>query len=292
MTGLQPATPPPLSPSLSPQLSPGWGSAIYEGVVRHRRVRPRTHELAVRMFMMYLDLDEVAEVFKGRWLWSVERANVASFRRGDYLGGDQVGGPVPLKEAVLREVEGRLGFRPAGPVRMLTHLRYFGHCFNPVTFYYCFGLDSDRPEAIVAEITNTPWKERHRYVIDGRAATGEAGSRVISGEFEKAFHVSPFMPMEQHYRWHFRQPGERLLVHMENLDASGRIFDATLHLERREIRGVSLARVLWRYPFMSARVVAGIHWHALRLWAKGVPFVSHPKWRHPEPGGRRRNPDT
>ncbi len=187
--------------------------------------------------MMYLDLDELSRVFEGRWLWSVERANVASFRRRDFLGGAEGDAP-SLKESVLREVEKELGFRPAGPVRMLAHLRYAGHCFNPVTFYYCYGVSGERPEArgpeaIVAEITNTPWKERHRYVLDGRGAP----SRVISAEFAKAFHVSPFMPMEQRYRWHFREPGERLIVHMENLDGAGRIFDATLNLERREIGG-------------------------------------------------------
>lgn len=263
-----------------PAPTPPLASAVYTGVVRHRRLRPRAHELAAPLFMMYLDLDELPRVFAGRWLWSVERANVASFRRRDYLAG-----AASLKEAVLDRVEGALAFRPGGPVRMLTHLRMLGYVFNPVTFYYCFDAAGQRVEAVAAEITNTPWKERHTYVVDGRGGG-------LSAEFAKTFHVSPFMPMEQRYRWRFKAPGERLVVHMENLDAGGRIFDASLSLRRRPLTGGVLAGCLARYPVMPLMAAASIHWHALRLWLKGVGFHPHPKWRNPEGRVERTSPDA
>jgi hypothetical protein len=121
--------------------------------------------------MLYLDLDELPRLFEGRWLWSVNRRNIAEFRRSDYLGDPTR----PLKDCVLDEVEKATAERPRGAVRLLTHLRYFGHCFNPVSFYYCFDVEGagERLHSIVAEITNTPWKERHRYVLALR--DGEQG---------------------------------------------------------------------------------------------------------------------
>ena len=128
-----PPTDPPTAPptATTPTTAGGLASAVYEGVVRHRRLRPRAHELSVGISMLYLDLSELDRVFAGRWLWSVERANVASFRRRDYLGGEG-----DLAEAARGAVEARLGFRPGGPVRVLTMVRQFGYVFNPVSFYY------------------------------------------------------------------------------------------------------------------------------------------------------------
>ena len=256
-------------------------SAIYEGVVRHRRTAPRTHELSMPLFMMYLDLAELDSVFKGRWLWSTRRANVSWMRRADYLGDPAT----PLDEAVRQRVEQELSWRPAGPIRVLTHLRYFGYAFNPVTFYYCFDAAGTQVQAVVAEITNTPWKERHAYVLDARTSGLDARAPF---DFAKVFHVSPFMRMEQRYRWRFSAPGKTLLVQMDNLevphDESGgkvagtpaKLFDATLTLRRREISGLSLARVLVIYPLMTVQVIAAIYFHALLLRLKGVAYVPHP----------------
>jgi DUF1365 family protein len=254
---------------------PALASCLYVGTVRHRRFAPVPHGFSYRVFLVYLDLSELPRVFERRWLWSVGRPNVAAFRREDHLGDPAV----PLDEAVRDLVLERLGRRPAGPVRLLTHLRYLGYGFNPVSFYYCFAADGAL-DAIVAEVNNTPWGEQYPYVLDARAPAAaspprEAG-RVLRWRFPKAFHVSPFMPLAQEYDWRLHEPGARLAVHMENLEGGRPLFDATLALERREISGPALARALAVHPFMTARVIAAIYWNALRLRWKGAVHHPHP----------------
>lgn len=248
-------------------------SALYEGWVRHRRHTPRPHAFRYRLCLLWLDLAELDQVFAGRWFWSVGRPNLASFRREDYLGDPAL----PLDEALRREVEVHMGRRPAGPIRLLTHPRYFGYVFNPISLYYCYGRDGETLEAIVAEVTNTPWQERHVYVLPLTANQGRADKPRF--RTPKALHVSPFLPMQLDYAWRFTRPGERLLVHLEDWAGERKLFDATLNLTRRPLDGVNLARALWRYPFMTGQVILAIHWQALRLWLKGVPVHDHPKHR-------------
>lgn len=254
-------------------------SAIYEGVVRHRRMTPREHSFEFALFMVYLDLAEMDRVFSMTRWWSMERMSPARFRREDYLGATG-----SLDGAVRDRVERETGRRPKGPIRLLTHLRYFGCCFNPVSFYYCFDEPGDRVETIVAEITNTPWKERHTYVLDRGNAREPNGT--LRWEFEKRFHVSPFMPMQMGYDWAFREPGEELFVHMNlrprNEETSHRVehapkaFDATLQLKRRELTPGRMRMQLVRFPLMTLRVIGRIHFEALRLWLKRVPVHAHP----------------
>jgi DUF1365 family protein len=252
-------------------------SCIYRGIVRHRRFQPVGHSFSYRVFMMYLDLAELPGLFDGRWLWSAKRPSVAWFCRRDHLGPAET----PLDEAVRNLVEERSGSRPEGPIRLLTHLRYFGYGFNPVSFYYCFDAAGERVETIVAEVSNTPWGEMHPYVLTETMNLGRGKAKRY--EFDKEFHVSPFMDMDLLYEWHFTAPASDLNVHMSNYAKGDKLFDATLKFTRQEITGGALARVLFFYPLMTWKVITAIHWQALRLWLKKCPGYPHPAKRSKEP---------
>ncbi|MGR9036535.1 MAG: DUF1365 domain-containing protein [Gammaproteobacteria bacterium] len=245
-------------------------SCLYVGQIRHRRFAPKTHEFVYRLFMTYLDLDELDAVFDGSRLWSTRRPAPAWFRRSDYLGDPAV----PLDQAVRDLVEQRTGSRPEGPMRMLTHLRYLGYCFNPVSFYYCFNPLHGKLETVVAEITNTPWDERYAYVLTLAQDIGEGN--VHRYLFPKGFHVSPFFPMDLNYDWRFTDPGRRLCIHMGLIREGMKVFDATLNLRRVEITPARLALILLTYPFMTLKAIAGIYFEAARLKLKGIPFYDHP----------------
>jgi DUF1365 family protein len=211
-------------------------SALYVGTIRHRRFAVRRHELLHRISMAYLDLDELPQLLGGRLVR--RRPGFVRFRRADYLGDPAV----PLADSV-RELVGE-----AARVRLLTNLRTLGHCFNPVSFYYCFD-DAERLRTVVAEVTNTPWGERHAYVLDARRS-----------EHDKAMRVSPFMGMDQRYTVSLAPPGPTLSVHIESREEDGKAFDATLNLRRRPFRA----------QVGALRTLPLIYGHAVVLGAKGV----------------------
>ena len=275
-------------------------SCFYEGWVAHDRAGDVAHRFRFPLAMLYLDLDELDTVFRGRWAWSTRRPALAWVRRGDHLGAPDV----PLATAVRDLVEARIGVRPAGPIRLLTHPRYGGYVFNPLSLFYCFSADGERVETVVADVTNTPWGERHQYVLaappaaapcDG-AGSGLGGSgQSAPGRYPrhaKAFHVSPFLPMALDYEWRIGRPGRslgvRIAAHGRDLTSSAApVFTATLALRRRAIAGRSLAGVLLRFPLLTAQVVASIYWQAFRLWRRGAPFHGHPRPQAATPGGGR-----
>ena len=240
-------------------------SCIYRGAVRHRRFGVHAHEFRHKLALAYVDLDELPGLLDGKLV--ANRPGLARFRRRDYLGDDAL----PLGESVRDAVHGHTGHRPAGPIRLLTQLRACGHCFNPVSFYYCFEPSGGRLEHVLAEVTNTPWGERHAYVLS--AQDGADGALI--GDFPKELHVSPFMGMDHRYNWRATNPSRRLEVHIESHRAGALAFDATLALRRHELTQVSLARISARYPFATLRVLALIYTQALRLKLNGVPVHPH-----------------
>ena len=245
-------------------------SAVYRGWVRHRRHEPRAHEFRYQLFMMYLDLAELPTLFDRFWCWSARGPALARFKRSDYHGDPAIS----LDAAVRASVAQHTGTEPPGPIRVLTHLRYFGHIFNPVSFYYCFDAAGGRVQTILAEITNTPWHERHAYVLP--VTSGKRTGDITRFEFGKIFHVSPFWPMDMRYDWRLSEPQDELHIHMENWRDERRAFDATMTLQRQPVSSRSLGRALASHPLMTAKVVSAIYWQALRLWLKGTPFFTHP----------------
>ncbi len=251
-------------------------SCLYTGRVDHRRFTPREHKFHYQIFTLYLDLDELPKLFERFWLWSVNKRNIASFRRKDHLGANDT----DLKTAVYDLVEQHTGTRPNGPIRLLTNLSYFGMRFNPVSFYYCFDQQDDTLKYIVAEVNNTPWGEQFCYVMD--AKNNQHLPQAQRYFAKKQFHVSPFMPMDIDYDWRFALPGEKLAVHMENYRVGEKVFDATLNMQRRPINSRELTRVLIRFPFQTVKVVGAIYFEALRLWLKRIPFIGHPGASSPQ----------
>ena len=252
---------------------------LWEGRVRHRRYAPRPHAFRYSLFMVGLDGDKPDSFFAGRWLWSSTRLALARFRRQDYLTPHHAS----LAEAARDRVEREHGERPLGPVHVLTHVRYFGYVFNPVSFYLLYNTAGEL-RAVVAEITNTPWGERRAYTLHIKDAVQRGVS--YRWRFRKDFHVSPFLPMDMDYDWLVATPPGRVVIHMENRQAGALVFDATLCLRAQPATGRSLAKALVRHPFLTGTIIAAIHWQALRLWIKRVPFFEHPKW-HTQPSATR-----
>ena len=198
-----------------------------------------------------------------------------------------------IDESVRAAVENKLNFRPVGAIRVLTNFRYFGYLINPITCYYCFDESGENLQALLIEVTNTPWEQRTHYVLDLRQY--QSGESI---DFDKDMHVSPFMPMNMMYRWKGSVPGANLMYSLASFTVSetenpgrpvesqlvsvnaetthSRQFDSGVNFKRIEITSASLNRVLWRYPWMTGKVALAIYWQALRLWFKRIPFVPHP----------------
>lgn len=238
-------------------------SAIYEGTLVHHRRTPVDRRFSYALALPFVDLDELDALTGNHPLWSTERHNVVSYWRRDYLPDR----PGPLAEAVRDSVGERLGRRPSGPVLMLAHPRMWGWLFNPIALYYCFDPHARRVEALLAEVTNTPWHERHVYVVGGPGRH----------RFAKELHVSPFLSMDMDYELAYGEPTDYLSLSMRTVRGDDTLFAASLRLRRHEVDRRALGRFPWRHPLPTIRVSAGIYRQALGLWLAGVPFVPHPR---------------
>jgi uncharacterized protein len=247
------------------------GHSLFTGTIEHRRFSPKKNSFTYGVCYYFLDLKEIRNVFKIPLLFTYNRPGLLSFWRKDYLGNKNRS----LDSAVRDEILKQKHVRPKGPIWVLTNISYFGYCFNPVTFYYCYGENGETLDFIVSEITNTPWGEKRRQVFSF------SEQETTTFKFSKDFHVSPFMPMNIDYTWVFRKPDKKIYVFMQNRSAGTNevLFDSTLHLERIPL---NLKNVIWSFlsfPFVTFKTMLAIHFQALKLYLKRVPFYPHP------PGG-------
>lgn len=252
-------------------------SCIYEGTVSHRRHEPVVHEFQYRLFMLYLDLEELPLLVGSRGLIGSSRFAGSSFLRSDHLFNAEQ----PLATEIRQIVQHQTGRAPTGRIRLLTQLRYCGYYFSPLNLFYIYDQRDEQPEFVVAEVNNTPWKERHCYVLWQGNRVGAHGSMQFS--HAKQFHVSPFMDMDMQYGWRVGQPDSQLNIHLSNFQALKKRFDADMSLHRRDLNERQLRRMTLRYPLMTAQISAAIYFQALKLWWKKCPSYTHPK----KPNGQR-----
>ena len=240
-------------------------SAVYVGEIAHQRNLPKVHRFRYPFFMWFLNLDELDKLPNlGQW-FSVQHWAISRMQRSDYLGDPQQ----PLADAVRTRMLELTGQPVSGQVCGLMNMRTLGLYFSPVNFYY--GFDGDgRFTHFLAEVSNTPWNERHHYayhVADGRYEPTQT----------KAFQVSPFNPLQQQYRWRIGPPGEAIDVSIMVSDGRGEIFEARLHLERHQLDKATVRRLLLKKPIMTVFIVGGIYYQALKIYLKGIPYVPYEK---------------
>jgi len=243
-------------------------SSIYVGTSEHRRLSPRTNIFNYRVCYYFLDLKEIPLIFNIPLLFTFNQLGILSFWRKDYLGQEAKGLDDSVRDLIFEKTQQKC----TGPIRILCNISYFGFCFNPVTFYYCYEEDGETLQFIVSEITNTPWGEKHAQVFK---TTKE---QINTFQFPKDFHVSPFMPMSIDYNWVFHNPNDNLYVYMQNRNHGETrvIFDTTLQLKKKPLTAGNVVRYFIQFPFVTFKTMLAIYFQALILLIKRMPFYTHP----------------
>ena len=241
--------------------------AVYQGTIAHTRFSSKSHKFSYKTNMLYLDLDELQGAFLGKLFWGYNKPNLASFYRSDFYGDKRK----TIKKSIQSLLLNKINLHHKGKVFLLTTIRYFGFAFNPVSFYYCFD-ESSNIQAIVSHITNTPWNEKHAYVHDCR----NKPSMSKKFEFDKGFHVSPFMPMNINYSWVFSPPKDFLFVSMDSYNKDKLIFNATLKMTKKAWSNFILNKILFLSLPMSIKSTLLIYFNAFILFIKRAKFYPHP----------------
>ena len=250
-------------------------SCLYVGTVRHRRSRPRLHDFRYRVFMFYLDLDELAEIERTVAPFSTNRFNIVAFHDQDYMDRQ----PGSTKEKVCAFVAAHTAPGVAiDRVCALTSCRILGYVFNPITLYYCHAPDGTLA-AVVAEVSNTFGDHCHYLLHDLQRQPGDG----VTARYRaaKTMHVSPFISMDAEYDFHLPTVGERAAVGIVEREAGTHVLDAQFWGRRKPLTTTSLARVLLALPLMTLKTITAIHLEALRLYRKGVPVYPRPRGVHP-----------
>lgn len=242
-------------------------SALYTGTVRHRRFAPKTHGFTYPVFMALLDLDRLRDSMAVSRLLGFNRFAWAGYDDRDHLGDPSL----PLKARFRANAEAQGFTFPEGRTLLLANLRFWGYCFNPVSYLYAYDAQG-RLALIGAEVCNTPWKERIVYWMKPQGDS----ARGWSFDVAKAMHVSPFMPMGLRYRWTFTPPEADLRVRMALFQGDGCVFDVDLSMAAAPWTPAVIRRTLLTFPFHTLKVITAIHWEALKLWLKRIPIFTHP----------------
>ena len=243
---------------------------IFTGVVRHRRFTPKKHLFFYKLFMFCFDIGDLPNSFKDIKQVSIERFNWFSFHRKNYLSHPEI----PLDEYARQLIVAKFNTYPKGKIYLLTHLSCLGYCFNPISLYFIFDETNQQLDYLILEVTNTPWGEKHNYVLE---RSGKPTKEVYHYRFQKELHVSPFMAMNYEYQFNLKLNKQKITVHMENRIDGKKDFDATLMLTASAQNATPITKGFRHYPLITYKVAAAIYWQALKLWMKGVPFHSHPK---------------
>lgn len=210
--------------------------------------------------MFWVDLDEISALAKQLRLFSVEKFNWIQYRRSDFLKNTTA----DLKQEALQTMSQLAGKALTGKVYLLSPLRILGMYFSPVNFYYLQNANGQFSH-MLAEVSNTPWNERHCYLVDLEQ----------QAETEKAFHVSPFNPIDMQYRWNIKPPGDNLYLKLDCIKTE-KHFTAAIALQKHALSNKALNKSLWQFPHITLKTLSGIYWQALKLFIKRVPIYDHP----------------